>query len=249
MRRILESSTELGVVHRLLRRLPPDEAERLGRRLRRLSRPARLGTLRRTSPVSDDFGYDRGTPIDRYYIERFLSEQRRHIRGHVLEVKDHDYTDRFGTGVTKRDVLDIDPVNSVATIVADLSAAEGIPDATFDCFILTQTLQFIYHTHAALTHAHRILRPGGALLATVPAVSPVVDDGELTDYWRFTPASCAGVFGDVFGRESIRIRAYGNVLTAIAFLAGMAREELTARELDAYDSRFSILICVYAGKK
>jgi len=249
VRRILDSSTERGVVNRLLSRLPSDEAERLRRRLRRLSRPARLGSLRRTTPVSHDFGYDRGMPIDRYYIERFLNDHRDHIRGRVLEVKDGAYTDSFGAQVTQRDVLDADPLNPLATIVADLAAANEIPDATFDCFILTQTLQFIYETHAALAHARRILKPGGALLATVPAVSPIVHGHHLTDYWRFTSASCTELFGDVFGRDAIRVRPYGNVLTAIAFLAGMAREELTTQELETHDSRFSMLVSVYAVKK
>jgi SAM-dependent methyltransferase len=248
MRRILDYSTERGVVDLLLNRFPPDEGMRLRRRLRRLSRPARLGTLRRTNPLSDDFGYDRGTPVDRYYIERFLWAYRSHIRGRVLEVKDSTYTDSFGAGVTQQDVLDVDPLNQRATFVADLAAADGLPDATFDCFILTQTLQFIYEVRLAVANAHRILKPGGALLATVPAVSPIVEEEQLTHYWRFTPASCNALFGDVFGPESIRIRAYGNVLTAIAFLAGMAHEELTAQELDTHDSRFSMLISVCAVK-
>jgi hypothetical protein len=249
MRRILNLSPERGVVGRLLPRLPPNEAERLRHRLRRYSRPVRLATLRATSPISTDFGYDRGTPIDRYYIERFLSERRDCIRGRVLEVKDTTYTDRFGTAVVQRDVLDVDPLNPLATIVANLANSDEIPDATFDCFILTQTLQYIYETRAALCHARRILKAGGALLATVPAVSPIVDDDGLTDYWRFTPASCTDLFGDIFGGDSIRVRAYGNVLTSIAFLAGFAHEELTAQELETQDARFSMLVSVHAVKK
>src|SRR5436305_2042215 len=143
MRRALDRSMERGLVDRLLARLPADEAERLRRRLRRFSRPARLGTLRRTTPLSNDFGYDRGTPVDRYYIEQFIQADRSHIRGRVLEVKDSTYTDSFGVGVTHRDVLDVDPQNQLATFVSDLAAAEGLPDSTFDCFILTQTLQYI----------------------------------------------------------------------------------------------------------
>jgi hypothetical protein len=249
MRRLLDYSSERGLIHCLLRRLPAAEAAHVRSRLRRLTRPARLGTLRRTSPLSHDFGYDRGTPVDRYYIERFLSGHRADIRGRVLEVKDTAYTERFGAGVTKKDVLDINVANPVATIVADLAAAEEIPEDTFDCFILTQTLQLVYDVRSAVGHAHRILKPRGVLLVTVPAVSPVVDDDQLTDYWRFTPASSTSLFGDVFGRESIRVRAYGNVLTAIAFLTGMAQEELTAQELETHDSRFSMLISVAAVKR
>src|SRR5215475_200329 len=101
-------------------------------RLRRLSRPAWLGTIRRTVPLSDWYGYDRGTPVDRYYIERFLEEHRQDISGRVLEVKDSSYTNRYGIGVQRRDVLDIDRTNPHATIIADLTAADGIPSDQFD---------------------------------------------------------------------------------------------------------------------
>jgi SAM-dependent methyltransferase len=240
---------ESGMVDRLLRRLPPDDAARLRLRLRRLARPARLGTLRSTTPLSHDFGYERGTPVDRYYIERFLRAHRGYIRGRVLEVKDSAYTESLGSSVVQSDVLDVDRGNPLATIVADLAAADAIPDEAFDCVILTQTLQYIFDARSAVGHAHRILKPGGALLVTVPAVSPIVDDGELTDYWRFTPASCEELFGDAFGRDAIDVRAYGNVLTSIAFLAGMAHEELAPHELETHDSRFTLLLSVYALKR
>jgi SAM-dependent methyltransferase len=249
VRRVLEQSAEQGIVDRLLRRLPPDEAKRVRQRLRRFVRPARLGTLRRAPPLSHHFGYDRGTPIDRYYIERFLSDHHHHVRGHVLEVKESTYTDRFGTGVIKKDVLDVDSNNPLASVVADLASAGSIPDDTYDCFILTQTLQFIYDTRSAISHARRILKPHGVLLVTVPAISPIDDDENLTDYWRFTGASCAQLFAEIFGDTSIRVRPHGNPLSAIAFLAGMAHEELTSDELEALDSRFGILISVCAVKE
>src|SRR6266478_325221 len=136
--------------------LPLEQRHRVRQRLRRLARPAWLGTLRRTTPLSDHWGFDRGTPLDRYYIERFLEEHCQDIRGRVLEVRDSRYTDRYGTAVQRRDVLDIDPRNPNATIVVDLATADAIPPDQFDCFVLTQTLQFIYDTRAAVAHAHRI---------------------------------------------------------------------------------------------
>ena len=54
----------------------------------------------RTQPLSRHWGFDRGTPVDRWYIERWLAGQARDIRGSVLEVKDSGYTTRFGAGVT-----------------------------------------------------------------------------------------------------------------------------------------------------
>jgi SAM-dependent methyltransferase len=218
------------------------------RLLRRLTRPAWFGTLRRTTPLSDYWGYDRGTPVDRYFMEHFLDEHRRDIRGRVLEVENSVYTQRFGTGVDCAEVLDIDSTNSHATIVADLAAADGVPADTYDCIILTQTLQYIYHPQAAIAHACRILRPGGVLLATVPGIIKMDPDFVGTDYWRFTVDSGAALFGEVFGREQIKVRTYGNVLTAIAFLTGIAHEELSARELDSADPAYPVVIAVRAVK-
>ena len=219
--------------------------DRFARRLRRLVRPAWLGTLRRTRPLSDRWGADRGTPLDRYYIEGFLADHRADIRGRVLEVKDSGYTVRFGTAVETHDVLDIDAHNPHATIIADLTVADAIPSERYDCFILTQVLQSIFDTPAAIAEAHRILKPAGVLLVTVPAVSPVIESG---DYWRFTAMACQALFADAFGAERVEVRSYGNVLSAIAFLAGMAWEELSRRELDVQDDRHPLLVAVRAVK-
>ena len=221
---------------------------RHSQRFRRLRRPAFLGTLRRTSPLSDGFGFDRGTPVDRYYIDRFVEENRGAIHGRVLEIKNSRYTHQFGSDVVQRDVLDIDPTNRNATIVADLAAADGIPADAFDCFILTQTLQLIFDTRSAIFHAHRILRPGGVLLCSVPCIARITPGCIDSDHWRFTRASCSRLFGDVFPRDRVTVRTHGNVLTAIAFLTGMAAEELRQRELDHDDENFPLLVTVRAEK-
>jgi hypothetical protein len=232
----------------------PDGFERLARirlrhRLRRLARPAWLGTVRRTKPLSDHWGSDRGTPVDRHYIERFLAEHRQDIRGRVLEVRDRRYTDRFGSGVEMSDVLDIDATNPRATIVADLSAADTIASDQFDCFVLTQTLQFIYDVKSALCHSHRILRPGGVLLATVPSLSRTAPYDLGGDFWRFTAASCANLFEEQFGKDAVTVTAWGNVLTDVAFLLGMASEELSSRELAEHDPLFPLVVAVRAVKR
>src|ERR1700704_5832421 len=52
--------------------------------------------LCRTTPISREYGADRGTTIDRYYIESFLSRHSGDVRGTVLEVHNDTYTQRFG---------------------------------------------------------------------------------------------------------------------------------------------------------
>lgn len=221
--------------------------ERLRRRWQRLRSPAWL-IWRRTTPLSTHYGFDRGTPIDRYYIDRFLTHYQDDVCGRVLEVMDNRYTVHFGKDITVSDVLDIDSTNSRATVIADLTAAETIPSNWYDCFVITQTLQFIYDIPAALMQGHRILRPGGTLLATVPGISKVDPSLAATDYWRFTERSFSSLVTEVFGVENVRIHTYGNVLTAIASLTGMAYEELSSSQLDTQDQYYPVIIAARAIK-
>ncbi len=237
-----------GPLRALAERIPKERREALRKRLLRMRRPARLGTLRRTTPLSDEWGRDRGTPIDRYYIERFLEREQSAIRGRVLEVLDADYTRRFGRGVEKSDVLDIDPENSAASFIADLAAADAIPAGSFDCFILTQTLQYIYDVRSAIEHVHRVLAPGGTVLCTLPSTSRIARRYLESEYWRFTAASARSLFAASFGDEKVRVEPHGSVLTSIAFLAGMAAEELSRQELETTDPFFPLLITVMAQR-
>jgi hypothetical protein len=56
------------------------------------------------------------------------------------------------------------------------------------------------------------------------------------------------LFGDIFGAEQVTVQSYGNVLTAIAFLTGMAHEELSTRELETRDPHFPVLVAIRAVK-
>ena len=110
-----------------------------------------FGDFRRLTPISKKFGADRGTILDRYYIEVFLGQHRGDVRGRVLEIGDNFYTLRFGGDkVNKSDVLHVEAGNPLATIVADLTSADEVPSNTFDCIIFTQTIQMIYDIPAAI---------------------------------------------------------------------------------------------------
>jgi len=203
-----------------------------------------------TRPLSESWGFERGTPVDRYYIERFLDRNRADIRGDVLEIKSSAYAERFGRGVTSSTVLDIDATNPEATLIADLADPAQLPRARFDCFVLTQTLQLIYDVRAAIQGAHTVLRPGGTLLVTVPCISRVVPRYGLDgDYWRFTPASCRRLFGDAFGAAQVTVEPVGNVGAAVAFLRGAALEEVPRHVLDVNDPYFPVIITIRAVRR
>ena len=131
--------------------------------------PVDFGELRRTSPISPYWGFDRGTPIDRYYIEAFLAEHARDIQGAVLEFGDDSYARRFGGDlVTKAAVLDVDVTNTEAAYHEDLATGGGLPAHAFDCVICTQTLHLMYDLHAAIAALWSALKPGEVILATLP---------------------------------------------------------------------------------
>jgi SAM-dependent methyltransferase len=211
----------------------------------------RFGSLRRLTPVSRVFGFDRGQCIDRYYIENFLAQSSEDIRGHVLEVADNDYTIKFGgSRVSKSDILYARDGNPKATIIADLSGSNSIPSSAFDCVILTQTLQFIYEVRAAIETLFRILKPGGVLLATIPGISQIsrYDMDRWGDFWRFTTASVQRLFQERFPAGNIHIQGHGNVLAANALLHGLAVADVRLDELNYHDPDYELVITVRAVK-
>jgi SAM-dependent methyltransferase len=238
---------------KLARRLPPPLERLLQRayrspRLRRTVRPVRWGSLRRVEPVSRGWGSARGTVIDRYYIERFFDEHRQLIRGRVLEVRDPQYTQTFGTGVTAIDIVDIDPRNEQATIVADISDPGSLPAEAFDCAVVPQTLQYVPDPMVATANLWRSLAPGGALLVTVPSIARVDPAFSADDRWRFTAVGLAELARRACPHGEVAVRAYGNPLVAVAFLHGLAREELRQQELDAAHEHFPIVASAVVKK-
>jgi SAM-dependent methyltransferase len=211
----------------------------------------RFGDLRRLHPISPYWGSERGKPIDRHYIERFLAAHSSDIEGHVLEIGDNKYSRMFGGDrITKSDVLHIAESKSKVTIIGDLTCADRVPPDTFDCIILTQTLQFVYDVPAVVQTLHRILRPGGVVLVTIPGISKIsrYDMDRWGHYWSFTTQSARRLFEIAFPADYVRVCAHGNVLAAISFLHGLAAGELSNEELGYQDPDYELLITIRAVK-
>ncbi len=210
------------------------------------------GGLRTTDPVSRVFGSDRGTPLDRYYIEGFLSRCGADVRGRVLELGDPNYTRQFGGDrVVQSDVLHATEGNRKATIVGDLQSGAGIPEGAFGCVILTQVLPFLFDFHGAVRTVHRSLKEGGVVLATLPMISPIsrYDMERWGDYWRFTSLGARKLFEHYFGEGNVVVESFGNVLSATAFVQGVCLEELSPAELDFNDPDYEVIVTVRAVKK
>jgi SAM-dependent methyltransferase len=202
-----------------------------------------------TEPVSRRFGYDRGTPIDRLYIERFLAESSQDIQGRVLELGDSTYSRRFGSHVTRQDVLHVNDTEK-ATIVGDLAQSTTLPDSAFDCIVLIQTLHLIYDLGPAIQNIRRALLPGGVALVTVPGVSSV-DRGEwgASWYWSLTELAAKRLFAEVFGSDNVEVATFGNLYAASCFLQGLAVEEADPSLLSVSDATYPVIVTVRAVRR
>jgi SAM-dependent methyltransferase len=209
--------------------------------------------LRSVRPHRLHFGLDRGEPIDRFYIEKFLAANQELIRGRVAEIGDGNYTKRFGgSRVERSDVIDINEKNDQRTITIDLTQTAAAPEGVFDCIICTQTIFEICDYAAAIRTLFKMLRPGGSLLATVPGITQSVRGpmlgGAGGDWWRFTSRSARRAFAAVFPEVDLAIHTYGNVLSATALLHGLVQEELTGPELDYRDPDYEVIIGIKATR-
>jgi SAM-dependent methyltransferase len=254
MLRIAPAMSALAAIRQMLiSSLPWPVAERLRAIRRKTLRPRSgaidFGDFLRIAPLSPGFGFRRGTPVDRWYIEQFLAQHGNAIRGRVLEVGDDAYSRRFGTGVTRQDVLNVKPGRAGTTIVGDLAQAGALPADTFDCIVLTQTLHLLYDMPAAVRRLHEALRPGGVLLATVPGISPV-DPGEWgeTWFWSLTATAARRLFGEVFGADAVEVAADGNAFAATCFLQGVALEDIEPHWLRPADPSYPVVVTVRARK-
>lgn len=244
--------TERGSAKGLVKRMLPESLYRpVLSRWRHVTRTRLRGDfLGRSTPVSEKWGLDRGTPIDRWYTEQFLARHSSDITGRTLEMADPRYTKRFGTSVTQSDVLHLIEGNPEATIVGDLVTGEGVPREAFDCLIVVNTFPIIFEVKEALETCHAALKPGGVLLGNFHCIWPRVPPPPdwKGDYWRFTTDSVRELCEAVFGGSNVSIEVSGNVRSAAAFLYGLAAEELGKEALTERDERYEVIINVRARR-
>src|SRR6478672_9102903 len=101
----------------------------------------------------------------------------------------------FQDKVTHHFAIDISPEDSV-DIVGD---ARLIPlaDGTVDAVLCTQVIEHIPEPVPVIREIHRVLRPGGTLILSVPAIFP--QHGAPGDYWRYMPDGLAWMLRDFRG--------------------------------------------------
>jgi glycosyltransferase involved in cell wall biosynthesis len=220
-----------------------------------LVRDLRCLQFRRLEPVGK--GRQRGTPIVRYYWDRYLEAHKADIRGTALEIGTTETIRRFGgIAVTRAEAIDLSLHSPEVTVVADLSRADNAPSDRYDCFVNQFTMHLMYDAQAALYHSVRILKPSGVLLINFSCVDYYFPRGldmgtgeSMFVYRWFTPIQVENMLRSLDLRaEDYTLDIYGNLFTRIAYQMNMPAEELTQRELDFVDPGHPLLICARVVK-
>jgi SAM-dependent methyltransferase len=206
----------------------------------------RWGNLRRLKPFSECHGWDRGTPLDRYYVDRFFERHRALITGDVLEIDRNIYTHRYGHDLRTVHSVDIDP-HSEPTFLCDLAHSENVvPSEAYDCVLLPCTLHHFRELKECLRNVLRVVKPGGTILAT--GAGMVRLDAVGNDFWHPTPDGWRELLGQTWPGCKVVVEGEGNCLAAMAFNLGLALEELKHKELDHNDGLFPVITTIYCHK-
>jgi SAM-dependent methyltransferase len=150
-------------------------------------------------------------------------------------------------------------------LVNVLARGEQLPlaSARFDLVICTQMLEYVPQPSLVFGEIHRVLKPGGSLLLSVPSVCPI-DAGE--ECWRFLPtglrylladfarvevvaegSSVAGFFRtvnsclDIFARYSTVRFLYRHSLAPLVNLGGSLLENLSGSQNQQFTANYSVL--------
>lgn len=206
----------------------------------------RWGNLRRLRPFSTSFGWDRGTPIDRYYVDRFFDQHKALITRDVLEIDQSIYTRRYGHDLRTIHSFDIDP-RCGPTFVCDLADPENIlPDEAYDCVLLPCTLSLLRDIVPCLRNILRVVKPGGVILANAAGLIPF--DGATKDFWHASPEGWRHLTQSVWPNCEIIVEGHGNCLAVLAANLGLAMEELRVEELDFNDEVFPVVTNILCRK-
>ena len=115
-----------------------------------------------------------------------------------------------------------------ADIVADLHHLP-VGAHRFDFVLCTEVLEHVADPARVLTELHRVLRPGGTLLVTVPFVGQLHE--EPHDHWRFTCYGLDGLLADAgFADGDVRpLTGYWSTLAHVMRHGGLATRPVDRR--------------------
>ena len=203
-----------------------------------------FGDFGRLWPFSYRFGFDRGGPVDRYYLRQFVRSIRPIVRGRCLEIGGsvrNNWFYRFD--VDEFRTLELEQSNVADDLVGD-AADQGVLDpASWDSILAFHVLEHCPNPFAVVSNMCAWLRPNGHACIVVPCAQRV--HNYPGDYWRFMPDGLRVLFRDF---SEVNVSTYGNPLTVVSNYLGLSHTELVAENMDAVHPDYPVLACVVARK-
>jgi len=202
--------------------------------------------------ISNDFGFKRGTPIDRYYINDFLKKSSDIFIGDALEFGDTNYLDRFDDKLQNKFIFNYSEnhYTSNRMFFGDISKPDSLPFGTFDTIICINVLNFIFDISSALNGLHKMLKVDGRIILTVAGVASHISRYDMErwgDYWRFTDLSIEAAVTKS-GFEIDKLTAYGNPYACSAQINGLSLEDLVEDKIMTKHKDYQLLIALVLRK-
>ena len=221
------------------------------RRVAPLHDPRSSETFGVVTPIDPNWGFERGTPIDRVYVERFVGAHAADIRGRVLEIAAPDYTNTFGRGVEQVDILMATEGNPQATIVGDLTDAPHIPTTRSTARSSRRRSSSSTTSAPRSRRCNESSRPAACCSRPCPDSrrSRRLEDEEFGEWWHYTGRSVRRLAEEAFGAGERRGRDVRERPRGVGFLYGLAASDLESEELDAHDPLYEVVIGLRAVKR
>lgn len=200
--------------------------------------------FKRYAPLCHDYGYSRGTPIDRYYLEQFIREIRSYVVGYTLEIggsRENQYLYGFTNAMSYK-TMDMHQKPEV-DITGDIHDPNSLGSNSFDSIILFNVLEHCEKPWIVVENIYNWLTKRGSVFCMVPNSQRIHRDPK--DYWRILPDGMRSLFAKFPIKQ---LYLYGNPITTIATMMGVAAEELSSEELNSFNSEYLVATCIYACK-
>jgi len=202
-----------------------------------------FGDFDRLSPACLDFGFSRGTPLDRYYLNKFVAESRDLVVGSVLEIGGQKGShELYGfKNATSYVTMSID--SSDADITTDAHDASAALPESYDSIIIFNVLEHCRRPWVIASNIYSWLKPGGRVFVMIPNMQRIHEGPG--DYWRILPEGLRSIFNQ-FNVE--KLVTYGNLFTSIAALSGVSSEEIPTGDKDSLDTDYPTITCMTGSK-
>ncbi len=192
-------------------------------------------------PVGTDFGWSRGTPIGRFYVNNFVAEKAQGLGGVILEFGEARYRDYF-KDVEQYKVVDVVAGPNV-DFVCDIHDVSSMPQTFFDVIVCTQVLEHVERPEYALRELRKLLKKDGRLICTVPFLAHI--HYVPTDYYRFSIDAITSALSRA-GFEVLDARNSGNALVTIGSLLGFSAQDFSSSEMAVVDNLYPFNILTFA---